>query len=119
VNARFLSRAEVPEEPSLLVGDVSFISLALVLPAAVRLLAPLADVLVLVKPQFEAARGEVGRGGIVRDESVRTRAVARVVAAAKALGLEGLGTVPSPISGADGNVEYLAAFRRNPAKLSG
>ncbi len=119
VNARLLSRAEVPEEPSLLVGDLSFISLTLVLPAAVPLLAPSADVLVLVKPQFEAERREVGRGGIVRDEAVRARAVARVEASAVALGLVPRGAVPSPITGADGNVEYLAAFRRNPATLSG
>jgi 23S rRNA (cytidine1920-2'-O)/16S rRNA (cytidine1409-2'-O)-methyltransferase len=119
VNARFLSRAEVPDGPSLLVGDLSFISLTLVLPAAVPLLAPSADVLVLVKPQFEAERGEVGRGGIVRDEAVRARAVDRVEAAAAALGLVSGGVVPSPITGADGNVEYLAAFRRNPATLSG
>ncbi|HQQ76879.1 MAG TPA: TlyA family rRNA (cytidine-2'-O)-methyltransferase, partial [Thermoanaerobaculia bacterium] len=69
--------------------------------------------------QFEAERGEVGRGGIVRDEAVRARAVARVEASAIALGLEPRGAVPSPITGADGNVEYLAAFRRNPATLSG
>ncbi len=119
VNARLLSRADVPEEPSLLVADLSFISLTLVLPAAVPLLGPSADVLVLVKPQFEAERGQVGRGGIVRDEAVRARAVARVGAAAAALGLEARGTVASPITGADGNVEYLAAFRRNPATLSG
>lgn len=118
VNARLLSRAEIPEEPTLLVGDLSFISLTLVLPAAVPLLAPTADVLVLVKPQFEAERGEVGRGGIVRDEGVRARAVARVAASAASQGLESRGVVASPISGADGNVEYLAAFRRNPAKLS-
>ncbi len=117
VNARFLSCAEVPEEPSLLVADVSFISLALVLPAVVPLLADGADALLLVKPQFEAERGEVGRGGIVRDESVRERAVARVVAAAASLGLESLGVVRSPITGAEGNVELLAAFRRNPATL--
>jgi len=119
VNARLLSRAEVPEAPSLLVADVSFISLTLVLPAAVPLLAPGADVLVLVKPQFEAGRGEVGRGGIVRDEAVRAAAVARVVEAAAALGLTPRGAAPSPIAGADGNVEYLAAFRGNPATLSG
>jgi 23S rRNA (cytidine1920-2'-O)/16S rRNA (cytidine1409-2'-O)-methyltransferase len=118
INARLLSRAEVPEEPSLLVADLSFISLTLVLPAAVPLLAPAADVLVLVKPQFEAARGEVGRGGIVRDEGVRARAVARVAAAGRSLGLQDRGAAPSPITGADGNVEYLAAFRRNPATLS-
>ncbi len=119
VNARFLSRADVPEPPSLLVADLSFISLTLVLPAAVPLLAPGADVLVLVKPQFEASRKEVGRGGVVRDEAVRARAVARVTEAARALGLEPRGSVPSPVAGADGNVEYLAAFRANPATLSG
>ncbi len=118
VNARLLSRAEIPEEASLLVADLAFISLTLVLPAAVPLLGPSADVLVLVKPQFEAARGEVGRGGIVRDDGVRSRAVARVEESAAALGLERRGTAPSPITGADGNVEYLAAFRRNPATLS-
>ncbi len=118
VNARLLSRAEIPEAPSLLVADLSFISLTLVLPAAVPLLGPSADVLVLVKPQFEAERGQVGRGGIVRDEAVRTAAVARVEGAAAALGLESRGAAPSPITGADGNVEYLAAFRKNPATLS-
>ena len=119
VNARFLSRREVPEGPSLLVADVSFISLTLVLPAAVPLLAEEADVLLLVKPQFEAERGEVGRGGIVRDEAVRARAVARVTEAAASLSLASRGVVPSPITGAEGNVELLAAFRRNPATLRG
>lgn len=118
VNARLLSRADVPEGPSLLVADLSFISLTLVLPAAVPLLAPAADVLLLVKPQFEAERREVGRGGIVRDEGVRARALARVAAAARSAGLEARGAAESPITGADGNVEYLAAFRRNPATLS-
>jgi 23S rRNA (cytidine1920-2'-O)/16S rRNA (cytidine1409-2'-O)-methyltransferase len=117
VNARFLTRAEVPEPPSLLVADLSFISLTLVLPAAVPLLEELADVLVLVKPQFEAERREVGRGGIVRDEGVRARALARVTAAAGTLSLTSRGAIPSPITGAEGNVELLAAFRRNPATL--
>ena len=75
------------------------------------LLAPRAEALLLVKPQFESERGEVGKGGIVRDPDVRTRALERVVAAAVALGLVHAGTVPSPITGADGNVELLAAFR--------
>ncbi len=113
VNARLLSREHVPEPCSLLVADVSFISLRLILPAAMPLLAPRADALLLVKPQFESERGEVGRGGIVRDPDVRTRALERVVAAAAALGLAHAGTVPSPITGADGNVELLAAFRRD------
>jgi 23S rRNA (cytidine1920-2'-O)/16S rRNA (cytidine1409-2'-O)-methyltransferase len=111
VNARHLSRAEVPESVELFVADVSFISLTLILPAVVPLLAPSAEVVLLVKPQFESARGEVGRGGIVRDEAVRTRAVERVVSASEALGLRTIGTMASPIAGADGNEEFLAAFR--------
>ena len=111
VNARYLSRAQVPVPVELLVADVSFISLSLILPAAVPLLAPGAAAVLLVKPQFESARGEVGKGGIVRDPAVRERAVARVAASAVALGLGPLGTVPSPIAGADGNEEFLAAFR--------
>lgn len=111
VNARLLTREDVPEPCSLLVADVSFISLRLVLPAAVPLLAPGAEAVLLVKPQFESERGEVGRGGIVRVPEVRGRALSRVVAAAEALGLACRGTVESPITGADGNVELLAAFR--------
>jgi 23S rRNA (cytidine1920-2'-O)/16S rRNA (cytidine1409-2'-O)-methyltransferase len=120
-NARTIAPSLFPERASLAVIDVSFISLTLILPAAVGLLAPGADVVLLVKPQFEVARGEVGKGGIVRDPARRERAVARVVAAAEALGLEPRGVLPSPITGADGNVEFLAAFRagngRNRAKV--
>lgn len=112
VNARILSTAEVPEPVGLAVADVSFISLSLVLPAIAPLLDRPADVVVLVKPQFESERGEVGKGGIVRDPAVRERAVARVRAAALALGLEEAGLMESPIRGADGNVELLARFRR-------
>jgi 23S rRNA (cytidine1920-2'-O)/16S rRNA (cytidine1409-2'-O)-methyltransferase len=111
VNARGLSRSEVSEPVDLLVADVSFISLTMILPAAVPLLAPGAAAVLLVKPQFEAARGEVGKGGIVRDPAIRQRAISRVAAAAAALGLTALGTIPSPIRGADGNEEFLAAFR--------
>ncbi|HQR45796.1 MAG TPA: TlyA family RNA methyltransferase [Thermoanaerobaculia bacterium] len=111
VNARYLSTAEVPAPVELLVADVSFISLTMILPAAVPLLAPGAAAVLLVKPQFESERGEVGKGGIVRDPAVRERAVARVAFAAAALGLAPLGTIPSPIEGADGNREFLAAFR--------
>jgi len=116
VNARYLSRAEVPVSVDLLVADVSFISLTMILPAAVPLLTPGAAAVLLVKPQFESARGEVGKGGIVRDPAVRERAVARVVASAGSLGLALVGTIRSPIEGADGNEEFLAAFRAaNPA----
>ena len=111
VNARRLSKHEVPEPVHLLVADVSFISLTMILPAVVPLLAPGAEAVLLVKPQFESARGEVGKGGIVRDPEVRQRAVSRVADAAGALGFSPLGTIPSPIRGADGNEEFLAAFR--------
>jgi 23S rRNA (cytidine1920-2'-O)/16S rRNA (cytidine1409-2'-O)-methyltransferase len=119
VNARFLTRAEVPEPVALAVADVSFISLTLILPAVVPLLVPAAELVLLVKPQFESERGEVGKGGIVRDPAVRARATERVVGAATALGLAHLGTTPSPIRGQDGNEELLAAFRWRPATLRG
>jgi 23S rRNA (cytidine1920-2'-O)/16S rRNA (cytidine1409-2'-O)-methyltransferase len=111
VNARALTRDHLPEAPSLAVMDLSFISVRLVLPALVPLLAAGATVVVLVKPQFEAGRAEVGRGGIVRSDRVRDRVVAEVGEAARALGLEVLGSIPSPIRGAKGNQEFLLALR--------
>lgn len=116
VNARLLSESDIPEPISFAVADVSFISLTLVLPAVVPLLRPRSPVVLLVKPQFESERGEVGKGGVVRDASVRERAVARVVEAARRLGLEPLGVRESPIRGAEGNVELLAAFRSPDAR---
>ncbi len=113
VNARNLSAADVPEPVDLAVADVSFISLRLILPAIVARLAPGAAVVVLVKPQFEAGRGEVPRGGVVTSEETRRRVVAEIEAAGRELGLEGLGAVPSPILGARGNAEFLVGFRVN------
>ncbi|MCG3193723.1 MAG: 16S/23S rRNA (cytidine-2'-O)-methyltransferase TlyA [Thermoanaerobaculia bacterium] len=110
VNARFLSREEIPEPIELAVSDLSFISVTLILPAIVPLLAHGARVVLLIKPQFESLRGEVGRGGIVRDPEVRERARRRVLAAAESLRLRLLGERESPITGADGNVEFLAGF---------
>ncbi len=89
---------------------MSFISLRLVLPALVPLLAPGGRLVALVKPQFEAGREDVGAGGIVRDAAVHERVVAEVVAEATRLGLVHRGTTPSPIAGAEGNREFLAAF---------
>jgi 23S rRNA (cytidine1920-2'-O)/16S rRNA (cytidine1409-2'-O)-methyltransferase len=91
--------------------DVSFISLRLVLPAVPPLLRPGADVVALVKPQFEAGREEVGRGGLVLDVSVHERVVAGVSEAAAAIGLAPQGMTPSPITGATGNQEYLLHLR--------
>jgi 23S rRNA (cytidine1920-2'-O)/16S rRNA (cytidine1409-2'-O)-methyltransferase len=95
--------------------DLSFISLRLVLPAVAGLLrdgggGP-ADVVALVKPQFEAGRGEVGKGGIVRDAAVRRRTLEDVARAAAAAGFEVAGETESPITGADGNVEYFLHLR--------
>jgi 23S rRNA (cytidine1920-2'-O)/16S rRNA (cytidine1409-2'-O)-methyltransferase len=111
-NARYLSPAEIPEPIEILTADVSFISLTKVLPACAPLLAPGAWIMVLVKPQFEAARHEVGKGGVVRDPAVRERCVETVCAfAEKTFGWLRVGVVPSPITGPKGNREYVAGFR--------
>ena len=113
MNARSLSRDDVPEPVALAVIDVSFISARLILPAVVPLVAKGGAVVVLVKPQFEAGRAEVGKGGIVRSEDVRRRVVSEIANAGAGLGLEPLGSIRSPIRGAHGNEEFLLAFRVN------
>lgn len=100
----------LPEAPVLAVVDVSFISATLVLPHVVRLAAPGACIICLVKPQFEVGPGAVGKGGIVRDRGARQRAVDRVVSAAAAIGLKFGGSMASPVLGTEGNQEYLALF---------
>jgi 23S rRNA (cytidine1920-2'-O)/16S rRNA (cytidine1409-2'-O)-methyltransferase len=110
-NIRHLTRERIPEPCGLAVVDVSFISLRLVLPALPPLLAPGAPLVTLVKPQFEVGRGNVGKGGIVRDESARAQAVASVAAAARELGFAVLGQTTSPITGGKGNVEFLLHLR--------
>ena len=118
VNARRLSRAEVSQPVALAAIDLSFISVRLVLPAVVPLLAAGARVVVLVKPQFEAGRGEVPRGGVVRSEATRRRVVEEVASAGEALGLEVVGSIESPIRGAAGNVEILLCFRVRERRVS-
>jgi 23S rRNA (cytidine1920-2'-O)/16S rRNA (cytidine1409-2'-O)-methyltransferase len=113
VNARFLSREHVPEPAALAVMDLSFISVRLVLPAILALLAPGARIVVLVKPQFEAGRGEVGKGGVVRSEETRRRVLAEIEEFGRGLGLAVQGAIPSPIAGAHGNREFLLGFRVN------
>jgi 23S rRNA (cytidine1920-2'-O)/16S rRNA (cytidine1409-2'-O)-methyltransferase len=112
VNARYLSTAEVPEPIALMVGDMSFISLTLILPAVVPLLAPGAEVLALVKPQFEAGREAVGKGGVVRDPAVQLACVDKVAKAAAELGLRELGRLASPVKGPKGNQEFFLHLRR-------
>lgn len=110
-NVRTMEPARIPERCELAVVDVSFISLKLVLPKILPLLAPGAPLVALVKPQFEVGREHVGKGGIVRDEAARESAVEAVLQAARALGCAVLGRTTSPITGRDGNVEFLIALR--------
>ena len=110
INARHLTGEEFNERFDLAVMDVSFISATKVLPAVVPLLQEGGRVVVLIKPQFEVGKGEVGKGGVVRDPAQHARVVEEVNAAAQTLGLKVLGVTDSPITGADGNREFLALY---------
>ena len=112
-DARELTSALILEPPDLIVCDASFISLAKVLPAALGLAAADADLVTLVKPQFEMERrADVGRGGVVRDDSARAEALARVVGWLEGQGWATQATADSPITGGDGNRELLLWARR-------
>ena len=113
VNARSLSAADVPERVDLAVVDVSFISLRLILPAVVPRVSPGGAIVVLVKPQFEAGRREVPRGGVVRSQETRQRVLAEIESLGRELSLAVLGSFSSPIRGARGNEEFLLGFRVN------
>ncbi|MBZ5607147.1 MAG: TlyA family RNA methyltransferase [Acidobacteriia bacterium] len=110
VNARYLSRAEVPEPVHLAVCDVSFISITMILPALAKLLAGNAEMVILVKPQFELERHQVGKGGIIRDPALHREACQRVEDAVRRLGFN-TSLIPSPILGAEGNQEFLLYAR--------
>ena len=110
-NIRHLDPAKIAEPCDLAVIDVSFISLELVLPKVAELLGPGKTIVALVKPQFEVGKGEVGKGGVVRDEAKRRGAVDKVVAFARERGFEVVGELESPIQGPAGNVEYLLVVR--------
>ncbi|MDT5295320.1 MAG: rRNA (cytidine1920-2-O)/16S rRNA (cytidine1409-2-O)-methyltransferase [Acidobacteriota bacterium] len=112
VNARHLKPADFDERFEMVTMDVSFISATKILPALVPLLKEDGRLVVLVKPQFEVGRGEVGKGGIVRDPAQHARVVEEVNAAARSLGLAVRGVADSPINGADGNREFLALYER-------
>lgn len=106
-DVRRLTSADLPATPDLGVIDVSFISLSLVLPAVTALLAPAAEFVALVKPQFEVGRAHVGKNGIVTDEAARDAAILRVRGEAERLGWRIAGQIDSPITGGDGNREVL------------
>ena len=106
-NIRYLPRDAIPEEVDLAVADVSFISLKLVLPQILQFLRPDGLIIALVKPQFEVGKGQVGKGGVVRDLQQQQQVVAEIQKFAQGLGLAAEGVIPSPILGPKGNQEYL------------
>jgi 23S rRNA (cytidine1920-2'-O)/16S rRNA (cytidine1409-2'-O)-methyltransferase len=115
VNARYLVAADFPDKFDLAVCDTSFISLTLLVPALVPLLAPLGRMVLLVKPQFEVERGQVGRGGIVREPALHKAACERVRAAVEAHGFR-TDIIESPILGAEGNREFLLYAIRDSSR---
>ncbi len=115
VNARTLPRGLVPEAAVLCVIDVSFISLTLVLPNAFELLTASGTVLALIKPQFELERTDVARGGVVRDPAKQAKALSKIVSFITAGGHDVVGTVPSVITGTDGNQESFVCVRKRSA----
>lgn len=110
-NARHLQAGDLPEKVQLAVADVSFISLTLVLPPVAALLTDGGMIVALIKPQFELSRAEVGRGGVVRDDAARQRAVDKIRDFALRLGWTWGGVVDSPVAGADGNRELLCLLK--------
>ena len=107
VNIRDIASSLVPEPIDISVIDVSFISLEKVVPSILKFLKPGSELIALIKPQFEVGREQVGKGGIVRDEVARSAAVDRVTDFIRGSGFEVEGVIPSPITGQDGNVEFL------------
>lgn len=112
VNARTLTPDQVPGPFDLVTIDVSFISLKHILPVVPPLMTASADIVALVKPQFEAGRREVGKGGLVKDPAVQQRVIDEVAASASEVGLEHLETTESPVTGASGNREFFVHLRR-------
>jgi 23S rRNA (cytidine1920-2'-O)/16S rRNA (cytidine1409-2'-O)-methyltransferase len=111
-NARYLEPEDIDEPAEFVTVDVSFISVSKILSAVVALAAPKADFVVLVKPQFELEKRDVGKGGIVREAALHNKAIDRVTEAAAAAGLEIDGVRPSRVAGAEGNQEFFLHARR-------
>lgn len=118
-NARLLEPGSLGAEATLLVMDVSFISATLLIEPVLAAAPGLRELVVLVKPQFEAGREHVGKGGIVRDPAAHQLAIDKVAASVAAAGGEVAGSLPSPITGAEGNQEFLLYARRNPRQSRG
>lgn len=110
VNARYLKPEDFDEKFDLIVMDVSFISVTKILSALKGLLNDKGKIIILIKPQFEVGRGEVGKGGIVKDAGKHAQVIKKVNTFASEIGLENKGLIDSPILGADGNKEFLALY---------
>jgi 23S rRNA (cytidine1920-2'-O)/16S rRNA (cytidine1409-2'-O)-methyltransferase len=113
VNARYLTAEDIPEPVDAVVCDASFISLKTVLPAPLALLKPGGLLIALIKPQFEVGKGNVGKGGVVKDPALHQAVQADIEAWLKGLGYNVLGITESPITGPKGNVEFLIAARKS------
>ncbi len=111
-NARYMVREDFEYTPKLCVMDVSFISATYIIPQIAEVIASDGEFVCLIKPQFEVGRSALGKGGIVKDEKTRRLAVDKVVYSAEKSGFELVGVIESPIQGGDGNIEYLAYFRK-------
>ena len=116
-NVRHLSEGDLPYRPDLIVGDLSFISLTKVLPALAGVAASDADLVLLVKPQFEVGKGQVGKGGVVRDPGLHAGAISEVAAAARRCDLGVAGLTRSPLPGPSGNIEFVMWLRRDAPDL--
>ena len=113
VNARYLTKDDLPEKCDICVMDVSFISQTLIHGAIREILKENGYFITLIKPQFEAGKENISKGGIVKDEKARIYAIERVISSAKLHDFEFIDRIISPIKGGDGNIEYLALFQKN------
>jgi 23S rRNA (cytidine1920-2'-O)/16S rRNA (cytidine1409-2'-O)-methyltransferase len=103
--------SDLPYIPDLCVMDVSFISATYIMPSIRNVLAPRADFICLIKPQFEVGKSGLGKGGIVKNDKIRKEAVDKVVEFARSIGFNPVSLIESPIVGGDGNIEFLAHFQ--------
>lgn len=114
-NARYMSPSDFDDTPAIAVMDVSFISATYIIPAIYDTLSGNGDFICLIKPQFEVGRANVGKGGIVKDDKIRRGAIDKVVSFAEKIGFICVSVIRSPIEGGDGNVEFLAHFKKTNA----
>jgi 23S rRNA (cytidine1920-2'-O)/16S rRNA (cytidine1409-2'-O)-methyltransferase len=112
-NIRYLERSAVQDDIDIATIDVSFISLLKVIPRVLEFLKPDGEIVALIKPQFEAGRKDVGKGGVVKDERVHQQVIENIKAGSESMGLEVLGTTTSPVKGPKGNVEFLIHLRKD------